>query len=409
MGAGNISGTNPFKLLTNGTVTVAGTLSASGQYWIQLVNNNVIYKQIQMASAATSFSLKFTHVLADTYSVCYNSGSTAVGSTVASVTSVTYAVESSSFNFILNFPSGVQVTRKSDEVALSSGALILKGEKLNITLPSAGYYINGIKYDAGTVEYQVGNDIDIITGIQDYDTATYTNPKYIEQLTTNILDNYKKYLISTTNTNPTAKTLTYNNGKWNKSDTIPAWTQPYSTITITSKNSDGDNITLTGGDITVTDVTTNNSSSAAISGSTITSKVPRGHRFKITSTSFTGYNAMSQIDGYADQDYGFDYSFAGCGNTCVGQCTSCTSACSQGCAGNCTGSCKDTCTGGCSSTCKGTCTGGCTSCSSCSGSCTGGCNNACASCNACGGCSGCKGTCTNHCAGCTGCFGGGYN
>ncbi len=397
MGAGNISGTNPFKLLTNGTVTVAGTLPTSGRYWIQLVNNSVIYKQIQMTNAATSFSLQFTHVLAGTYNVCYNSESTAAGSAVTSVTSVTYAVESSSFNFILNFPSGVTVTRKSDEVELRSGALILKDEKLNITLPSTGYYINGIKYDAGTVEYQVGNDIDIITGIQDYDATTYTNPKYIEQLTTNILDNYKKYLISTNGT--AAQTLVYNNGKWNKS-TAAAWTQPYSTITITSKNSDGNNITLTGGTITVTDVTTNNSSSATISGSTITSKVPRGHKFKITSTGFSGYNAMSQIDGYADQDYSFNYSFTGCGNTCVGQCTSCTSTCAQGCANDCTGTCSNTCTGGCSDTCKGTCTGGCTSCSSCSGSCTGGCNNACASCNACGGCSGCKG-----CSGCSSCSG----
>jgi hypothetical protein len=163
-----------------------------------------------MSSAATTFSTKFTHVLAGTYSV-YCSTTTTKGSAVSSVTNLTYGVETSSFNFILNFPSGVTVTRKSDGVALSSGALILKDEKLNITLPSAGYYINGIKYDAGTIEYQVGNDIDIITGIQNYDTATYTNPKYIQQLTTNILDNYKKYLISTNNT--TAKTLIYNNGK----------------------------------------------------------------------------------------------------------------------------------------------------------------------------------------------------
>ena len=398
MGAGNFSGiTNPFTLYTNGTVTVAGTLPSNARYYIQLINNNTIYKQIQMSSAATTFSTKFTHVLAGTYNV-YCSASTTKGSAVSSVTNLTYGVETSSFNFILNFPSGVTVTRKSDGVQLSSGALILKDEKLNITLPSAGYYINGIKYDAGTIEYQVGNDIDVITGIQDYDTTTYTNPKYIEQLTTNILDNYKKYLISTNGT--TAKTLVYNNGKWDKSNTAAAWTQPYSTITITSKNSDGNNITLTGGTITVTDVTTNNSSSATISGSTITSKVPRGHKFKITSTGFSGYNAMSQIDGYADQDYSFNYSFAGCGNTCVGQCTSCTSTCAQGCANDCTGTCSATCTGGCSNTCKGTCTGGCTSCSSCSGSCTGGCNNACASCNACGGCSGCKG-----CSGCSSCSG----
>lgn len=396
MGAGNISGTNPFKLLTNGTVTVAGTLPASGQYWIQLVSNSVIYKQIQMASAATSFSLQFTHVLADTYNVCYNSASTAVGSAVTSVTSITYAVESSSFNFILNFPSGVIVTRKSDGVQLSSGALILKDEKLNITLPSAGYYINGIKYDAGTVEYQVGNDIDIITGIQDYNATTYTNPKYIEQLTTNILDNYKKYLISTNDT--TAQTLVYSSGKWNKNSTAAAWTQPYSTITITSKNSSGNNIALTGGTITVTDITKNSSSNATISGSTITSNVPRGHKFKITSTSFSGYKAMSQIDGYADQNYSFNYSFAGCGNTCVGQCTSCTSTCAQGCANNCTGTCSNTCTGGCSNTCTGTCTDACTSCSGCSGGCTGGCNSTCSSCNACGGCSGCSGSCVGNCS-----------
>jgi hypothetical protein len=177
-----------------------------------------------MSSAATTFSTKFTHVLAGTYSV-YCSTTTTKGSAVSSVTNLTYEVETSSFNFILNFPSDderLTVTRKSDGVGLRSGALILKGETLNITLPSAGYYINGIKYDAGTVEYQVGNDIDIITGIQNYDTTTYTNPKYIQQLTINILDNYKKYLISTNGT--TAKTLVYNNGKWDKNNTAAAWT-----------------------------------------------------------------------------------------------------------------------------------------------------------------------------------------